>query len=193
VDLNEALIRLENVAFAYESGPPVLDDLDFTFRRGQRAALVGPNGFRQNHAVSSQSWAWSGLSGRNEILGRERISEADFREVRPRIGFVFQDADDQLFLYHRGRRRGCRAPESGLEPTSGPGRRFGRPWIFWPGRFSRTGSPTTVRRGKKARLLRATVASMKPDMLLLDEPTSGLDESTTERIIEVLNALPCPA
>ena len=95
--LSEPLIHLNGISFAYDGGPNVLDELDFTFDRSQRAALVGPNGSGKTTLFHIVMGLLKPTAGRVEILGKLRAAEADFRQVRPKIGFVFQDADDQLF------------------------------------------------------------------------------------------------
>ncbi|MDY6852331.1 MAG: ABC transporter ATP-binding protein [Thermodesulfobacteriota bacterium] len=179
------LINLQGIVFAYNSGRTVLDGLDFTFLPGERAGLVGPNGSGKTTLFHIIMGLIKPKTGRVEILGRDRIKEADFREVRARIGFLFQDADDQLFC-----------PTVTEDVAFGPlnlGLTHAEARAVVKETLDRLGLAGFEDRvtyklsgGEKKLVSLATVLAMKPGMLLLDEPTTGLDEQTTERIINVL-------
>jgi cobalt/nickel transport system ATP-binding protein len=181
------MIRLKDIHFRYNSHY-VLDGLDFALDQGDRVGLIGPNGSGKTtlcHIIMGLSFPESGTV---EVFGKNRIKEADFAEIRGRLGFLFQDADDQLFC------------PTVLEDVA-----------FGPLNMGKT--PEEARRivsetlaalklegfedrityklsgGEKRLVSLATVLAMEPEVLILDEPTSGLDETTIERIIDVLNGL----
>jgi len=179
------LILLEGISFSYPDGREVLKDLDFRLEEGERIGLIGPNGSGKTTLFHVIMGLLTPDSGRIEILRRERRVEKDFRDVRQKIGLLFQDADDQLFSptvlddvafgpLNQGKRTdearaiACETLRSlGLEG--------------FEGRVTHKLSG-----GEKKLVALATVLAMKPDALLLDEPTTGLDTETTDRIIEVL-------
>ncbi|MBU2547516.1 MAG: energy-coupling factor ABC transporter ATP-binding protein [Proteobacteria bacterium] len=186
------LIRLRGIRFGYDHHrPPVLESLDFTFRSDQRAGLVGPNGSGKTTLVHIIMGLLIPEAGRVEILGRERRKEADFREVRAGIGFVFQDADDQLFC-----------PTVAEDVAFGPlnlGATHAQARAVVEETLDRLGLAGFGDRvtyklsgGEKKLVSLATVLAMKPRMLLLDEPTTGLDEETTRRIAGVIRELGLP-
>jgi cobalt/nickel transport system ATP-binding protein len=124
-------------------------------------------------------------SGDVEILGKKRTKESDFSEIRGRIGFLFQDSDDQLFC-----------PTVIEDVAFGP-LNMGQS----PEEAKRTVASTLaslklsgfedritykLSGGEKRLVSLATVLAMNPEFLILDEPSSGLDEKTTERLIETL-------
>ncbi len=128
-------------------------------------------------------------AGSIEIFGKERREEADFLEVRRRIGLLFQDSDDQLFC-----------------PTVAEDVAFGPLNLG----FSREEVRTIVAQtladlglagyenrityqlssGEKRLAALATVLAMQPEVLLLDEPTNSLDEQSVGRLQEILQKLP---
>jgi len=179
------LIRLQGVSFAYNHHRPVLDRLDLTFFPGERAGLIGPNGSGKTTLFHVIMGLLKPSAGRLEIFGRERQAEADFREVRTRIGFLFQEADDQLFC-----------PTVAEDVAFGPlnlGKSHAEARAIVRETLERLGLAGFEDRityklsgGEKKLVALATVLAMKPEMLLLDEPTSGLDHRTRETIIEVL-------
>jgi cobalt/nickel transport system ATP-binding protein len=179
------MINLRNVRFKYNSRF-ILNGLDLSVAPGDRIGLVGPNGSGKTTLCQIIMGLLAPESGDIEIFGKARVEEQDFQEIRGRIGFLFQDADDQLFC------------PTVLEDVA-----------FGPLNMGK--SPTEAKRivtatlaslnlkgfeerityqlsgGEKRLVSLATVLAMEPDMLILDEPTSGLDEETTERIIHILN------
>jgi len=179
------MIHLRNVRFKYNS-QYILNGLDLSVAPGDRIGLVGPNGSGKTTLCQIIMGLLPPESGDIEIFGKARVEEQDFQEIRGRIGFLFQDADDQLFC-----------PTVMEDVAFGP--------------LNMGKSPTEAKRivtetlaslnlkgfeerityqlsgGEKRLVSLATVLAMEPDMLILDEPTSGLDEETTERIIHILN------
>jgi cobalt/nickel transport system ATP-binding protein len=181
------MIRLKGIRFRYNSRF-VLNGLDFALDQGDRVGLVGPNGSGKTtlcHIIMGLSFPESGTV---EVFGKDRKKEADFAEIRGRIGFLFQDADDQLFC------------PTVLEDVAFGPLNMGKT----PEEAKRIVSKTLaalkldgfedritykLSGGEKRLVSLATVLAMEPEVLILDEPTSGLDENTIERIIDVLNGL----
>lgn len=179
------MIRLKNIRFRYNSRY-ILDGLDFSVTPGDRIGLVGPNGSGKTTLCHIIMGLLTPDSGEVEIFGDLRKTESDFRQIRGRIGFLFQDADDQLFC------------PTVLEDVA-----------FGPLNMGKT--PEEAKRivhktltslhldgfadrvtyrlsgGEKRLVSLATVLAMDPEILVLDEPTTGLDEETTERLISILN------
>ncbi len=178
-------IRLRGVSFAYQHGPPVLEGLDLELREGESIGLVGSNGSGKTTLLHLIVGLLKPAAGEVEVFGRPRRTEADFREVRARVGLLFQDADDQLF-----------------SPTVAEDIAFGPLNLG----MSRAEAAATVGEtlaavglsgfeerviyrlsaGEKRLVSLAAVLAMRPDVLLLDEPVSGLDDVARERIVEIL-------
>ncbi len=181
------LIRLRDITFGYDSGHDVLKKLNFTFSQGDRVGLTGPNGSGKTTLFHMILGLLEPREGEIEIFGRKMHDEADYREVRERIGLLFQDANDQLFC-----------PTVAEDIAFGPlnlGKRHEEALKIVGDTLNILGLVGFEDRvtyklsgGEKKLISLATVLAMKPEILLLDEPTSGLDEETTERIIRVLNS-----
>ena len=180
------LISLEDITFGYNSTRDVLRKLRFTFSEGDRVGLTGPNGSGKTTLFHVIMGLLKPKTGEIEIFGKRMHDETDYREVRERIGLLFQDANDQLFC-----------PTVAEDIAFGPlnlGKKHDEALnivrealktlelIGFEDRVT-----YKLSGGEKKLVSLATVLAMKPEVLLLDEPTSGLDEETTERIIQVLN------
>jgi len=74
-----------------------LDGLDFTLEQGERVGITGPNGSGKTTLLHIMVGLLKPEGGVVEIFGKTRVEEANFKEVRRRVGLLFQDPDDQLF------------------------------------------------------------------------------------------------
>ncbi|WP_372679887.1 energy-coupling factor ABC transporter ATP-binding protein [Desulfosarcina sp.] len=186
--MSPVIFNLSKIRYAYPGGPLVLNDLDFHLHVGDRIGLVAPNGSGKTTLFHIIMGLLRPLSGTVEAFGEVREAEADFIEVRRRIGLLFQDADDQLF-----------SPTVLEDVAFGP-LNLGK---------SREAAVTVARKtldflglngfedrvtyklsgGEKRLVSLATVLAMEPEVLLLDEPSSGLDSATKETLIDILNGL----
>lgn len=178
------MIQLRNIQFGYGSRL-IFDDLNLNIEQGDRLGLLGSNGCGKTTLCHIIMGLLPPKSGDVEILGKKRTKESDFSEIRGRIGFLFQDSDDQLFC-----------PTVIEDVAFGP-LNMGQS----PEEAKRTVASTLeslklsgfedritykLSGGEKRLVSLATVLAMNPEFLILDEPTSGLDEKTTERLIETL-------
>lgn len=185
--MSTPLIELERVHFGYPERP-VLRDVNLILNPGDRVALVGPNGAGKTTLLHVLVGLKRASAGRIIAFGREREREADFREVRARIGLLFQDSDDQLFC-----------PTVLEDVAFGPlnlGRSTEEARADALETLEHLGLAAFADRvthrlsaGEKRLVALATVLAMHPDVLLLDEPTNGLDESTEQRLFEHLLGL----
>jgi cobalt/nickel transport system ATP-binding protein len=187
--MNDPLIRLQNVDFAFGPDRPVLRRCDFCLRPQQRVALVGANGSGKTTLLHLIVGLLRPATGQIEAFGKVRRDEADFYEVRRRVGLLFQDADDQLFC-----------PTVGEDVAFGP-LNLGQPRPLVRKivadalqSLSLSGYEHRITYklsgGEKRLVALATVLAMQPDVLLLDEPATGLDQQATDRLMGVLASLP---
>jgi cobalt/nickel transport system ATP-binding protein len=183
-----AIIHLERVSFAYPGRQPVLKDLDLHFHAGQQIGLVAPNGSGKTTLFHIIMGLLKPDSGQVNLFGKGRSREADFVEVRRRIGLLFQDADDQLF-----------SPTVIDDVAFGPlnlGQSRDQARATAENALADLGLEGFANRithqlsgGEKRLVSLATVLAMAPEVLLLDEPTNGLDTGTRQRIVEILKGL----
>lgn len=179
------MIRLKDIGFTYPNGSDVLSDLEFNCQDGERIGIVGYNGSGKTTLLHIIMGLLSPSSGTVELFGKERKSESDFRDARRRMGFVFQDSDDQLFC-----------PTVAEDVAFGP-RNIGknaeeaheilhRVLSLLEIEHLETKVTYQLSGGEKRLVALATALAMEPRVLILDEPTSGLAEETTELLLKII-------
>jgi cobalt/nickel transport system ATP-binding protein len=186
MDHNNNLIELKDIRFGYPTNPRLLDGLNFTLKKGDRIGIIGPNGCGKTTLLHIIMGLTTPHQGRVDILGKARVTQDDFVEVREKIGFLFQDSDDQLFC-----------PSVKEEVAFGPlnfRKKHDEVEVIINDSLTRVDllgfeqrAPYNMSGGEKRRLALATILAMKPRILLLDEPTLGLDEPTVEKTVEILH------
>src|SRR3546814_7152152 len=88
---------VEGLAYAHPGGAQVLYGVDLQIAAGERVALLGPNGAGKTTLVLHLNGVLTPGAGR-VVVGGLAVVPANHREVRRRVGIVFQDPDDQLFM-----------------------------------------------------------------------------------------------
>jgi cobalt/nickel transport system ATP-binding protein len=190
MDNSEVIIRFKGLSFTYhdnQSHRPVLDDLNLQISRGERVGLIGDNGSGKTTLFHLLMGLLRPTAGAIEVFGEERLKEKDFREVREKIGLLFQDSDDQLFCptvaedVAFGPLNLGKSQEEALAITREVLERLGLEGFEDRLTYKLSG-------GEKRLISLATVLAMKPEVLILDEPSTGLDEDTVERLTEILRS-----
>lgn len=185
---NDLLINLEGISFRYPNGPPVLNELDFKLRKGNRIGLIAPNGSGKTTLLHIIMGLLKPSSGKLEIFGRPVREENDFAEVRRRIGLLFQDADDQLFSPTVLEDVAFGPLNLGKSKTDAV--QIARKTLAFLGLAGFEDRITFKLSGGEKRLVSlATVLAMEPEVLLLDEPMNGLDIETKAKLIEILSGI----
>jgi cobalt/nickel transport system ATP-binding protein len=182
----DPLIEVRGLSYRYPNGTLALDGLDFELREGESVVLFGPNGSGKTTFVLHLN-ALIPSSGSVTVCGLP--VERNVAEVRRRIGLVFQNSDDQLFmptilddvqfgpLNLRLHREEAHARAVSALTAVGITEGFDR-------------APWRLSAGEKRRVAIAGVLAMQPEVLVLDEPTTFLDPPGRRELIHTLNSLP---
>ena len=187
---SDVIIRLAGVSFGYpgnQSSRVVLDDLDLHISRGERVGLIGSNGSGKTTLFHLIMGLLRPTQGEIEVFGKKRLQEKDFREVREKIGLLFQDSDDQLFCptvaedVAFGPLNLGKTQEEAMATTGEVLKELG---------LEDFGDRVTYKLsgGEKRLVALATILAMQPEVLILDEPSTGLDEDTVELLVRILKS-----
>lgn len=175
----------EDVRFAYAERN-VLQGVDFTAREGEVTALLGPNGAGKSTLLKHFNGLLRPDSGRILVDGsRTTDDQAQLREIRSHVGFVFQNPENQLL-----------APTVRQDVSFGPRNIDTADQVDIDATLSRVGldgagnrHPHTMSNGEQKRVALAGVLAMDPDYIVMDEPTAGLDGDGAERFVELIEEL----
>ena len=190
------IFELRNLGFSWPDamgnagrGKPVFRDLNFPLTDSEKIGLYGPNGCGKTTLLKLITGLLTPQAGDVCFEGTPVKTEAEFRSLRCAVGYVLQNAEDQLFC-----------------PTVLEDVAFGPLNLGCSQEEARDRAATTLERlglagfenrlthrlsgGEKKLVSLATVLVMEPEALLLDEPTNGLDPEARQRIIGVLKTLP---
>jgi cobalt/nickel transport system ATP-binding protein len=177
-------IELRGVSYAYPDGHEALRGIDLTVAAGERIAVLGPNGAGKTTLVLTLNGILAPQAG-TVTVGDLPVVKENLREIRRRVGIVFQDPDDQLFM-----------PTVREDVAFGPanlGLRGDALDAAVDDALATVGmsdaadrSPHHLSFGERRRVALATVLAMHPDVLVLDEPSSNLDPVARRELAEIV-------
>jgi cobalt/nickel transport system ATP-binding protein len=182
------VISIEGLSYRYPDGTEALHDIDLHIHDGERVALLGPNGAGKTTLVLHCNGIHLAQVGSVTVSGIT-IERDTVLEARRRVGIVFQDPDDQLFM-----------PTVRADVAFGP-RNLGLDGDELDARVDGAlaavdiadladRSPGHLSFGQKRRAAIAGVLAMEPDIVVLDEPTANLDPAARVELSAVLASLP---
>ena len=182
-----AAIHVRDLHFSYPDGTRALNGVTVDIRSGESVALFGPNGSGKTTFVLHLNGL---LRGSGEVrIGGQRVEKKNLRAVRQRVGLVFQDADDQLFMPTVAEDVMFGPLNHGLSPEQArqaAGAALDLVGLTGVGNRA----PYQLSAGEKRRAALAGVLAVAPDILVLDEPTSSLDPPGRAALIALLERLP---
>ncbi len=183
------VLKLENVSFAYDNGHEVLKEISLVLTEGEQVALIGANGVGKSTLLKLFVGLLSPQSGRVSVSGLP-VEKANLVAVRRAAGYVFQDAESQLFLANVWEDVAFGPRNEGL--VGEDLRQRVDEALASVGLTSLAAEHVYRLSGGQKRLASiATVLALRPDSLLLDEPTLALDPRNRRAVIRALSALPC--
>jgi cobalt/nickel transport system ATP-binding protein len=188
--MSEMSLEISGLAYAYPDGNQALFGVNLSINQGERVALLGPNGAGKTTLVLHLNGIIPTMQGQVRVAGEvvDSKNAESIKSVRHKVGIVFQDPDDQLFMptvgqdvafgpYNAGL-RGLeleRAVNEALELV-GMSEFIDRP-------------PHHLSFGQRRRVAVATVLAMKPEILVMDEPSSNLDPAARRELAEIITSL----
>jgi len=184
---HQPIIEVRGLRYRYEDGTEALSGIDFMVHRGERVSLLGANGSGKTTFLLHLNGILRG-EGYIEVAGTE-LSKANLKEIRRKIGFLFQDPEDQLFLptvledvAFSPLEQGCPVEEA---------KRRAMAALEWVGLAADAHrAPHRLSAGQRQRAALAGVLAAEPEILVLDEPTTHLDPPSRRSLLALLDSLP---
>jgi cobalt/nickel transport system ATP-binding protein len=185
--VNERALEVRDLAFAYPDGHQALFGCGLEVERGERVALLGPNGAGKTTLILHLNGVLSPSAGHVAVGGLKAAKE-NLREIRRRVGIVFQDPDDQLFMPTVAEDVAFGPKNLGLGMEEVHVRVHRALRAVGMEEYSER-PPHHLSFGQRRRVAVATVLAMEPEILVLDEPTSNLDPAGRRELAEILKSL----
>jgi len=179
-------INIEKLEYSYPDGTKALKGIDMRIFEGESVGLIGPNGAGKSTLLLHLNGILRG-SGKLKIMGLQMTDE-NLDVIRNKVGLVFQDPEDQLFM-----------PTVFDDVAFGPinaGLKIEEIKALVKGALQKVDISDLTDRishhlsfGEKKRVSLATIISMKPEIMALDEPTSNLDPKARYDLIQFLKKI----
>ncbi|MFC1608428.1 energy-coupling factor ABC transporter ATP-binding protein [Candidatus Latescibacterota bacterium] len=186
--MSEPAVVINDLTHEYTEGTVALSNVSLTVEKGESVGVIGHNG-------SGKSTLFMSIVGINSPHGHVVIDgipviEKNLRDVRRKIGYVFHDARDQLFMSSviedvafgplnmgLSREEALHRSEHALEMVGLAG--FGDRISYH------------LSGGEMRRTAIASVLAMSPGIIVMDEPSAGLDPRAKRELISVIRSLDC--
>ncbi|MEI2671165.1 MAG: ABC transporter ATP-binding protein [Marmoricola sp.] len=185
--MSTPVLEVSGLAYAYPDGHQALFGVNLHVHKGERVALLGPNGAGKTTLVLHLNGILQGGAGSVNVSGLP-VEKANLKEIRRRVGVVFQDPDDQLFM-----------PKVRDDVAFGPANLGLRGAVLEQRVMSALEQvgmadfadrpPHHLSFGQRRRVAVATVLAMEPEILVLDEPSSNLDPASRRELADILMGL----
>ncbi|URN83286.1 energy-coupling factor ABC transporter ATP-binding protein [Acetobacterium wieringae] len=181
------MLKIDKLNYAYPDGHQAIRDINLTIEEGESIALVGANG-------AGKSSLFKLIVGVSEIkegsimVDELAVGKKTLKDIRRRVGMVFQNPDDQLFMTKVyddiafGPRNELLDEHVVEERVVSAMEQLGIIHL-------RDRMPHRLSGGEKRVIAIASVLAMEPRVILFDEPTSFLDPQARRNVINTLDSL----
>lgn len=180
-------LEVRALRYAYPDGYRALNGVNLRVEQGERVAVLGPNGSGKTTLVRHLNGVLTGEHG-DVAIGGLSLDKRTVREIRRRVGLVFQEPDDQLFMSTVAEDVAFGPANFGLtEPDLSARVHAALAAVGMADQAAR--SPLHLSGGQRRRVALATVLACEPEVLVLDEPSSNLEPVARRELAELLLSL----
>ena len=182
-----ALIKIENLSYAYNGGRPVLKNISMEIGKGECVAIIGQNGAGKTTLAKHLNGLHKPSSGKVYVGGRDS-NPLKVSELARTVGYVFQNPDHQIFHDTVGREVAFGLKNLGL-PAGQIKERVDEALaeVGLTGYYQTY--PFNLSKGQRQRVALASVLAMRTEAIVLDEPTAGQDYRESKQIMEMVRKL----
>lgn len=182
--MSHHIVEFEDVRFRYPDGTEALKGVSFRITHGESVGLIGANGAGKSTLLMQMNGYMLPSAG-TVTIGDLQLTRRTRQEIRKKVGVVFQNPDDQLFMptvcddVAFGPLNLGMSPEKVQDRVVTALRTVGCLDV-------REKPPHHLSGGQKRAVSIATVIAMDPDILVMDEPSSNLDPKSRRYLIRLL-------
>jgi cobalt/nickel transport system ATP-binding protein len=181
--MKKIAVQVTGLNFSYPDKTNALENISFSLKEGESLGLIGPNGAGKSTLLLHLNGVLK-QDGAVRILG-EPIKKQNIKTIRKKVGMVFQDPNDQLFM-----------PTVFDDMAFGPlnlGMERDQIQEKVKTTLKKMGlhgyeekNPSHLSLGERKKVSLATVLVLNPQILVLDEPTANLDPGSKKSFINTL-------
>lgn len=185
--MSEFAIDVKNLDYKYPDDTPALREVNLEVSTGESLLILGVSGVGKSTLLMNLNGLITPTKGTIHIFGK-KVIEKNLKEIRRRVGFLFQNPENQLFCPTLWDDVAFGPLNLGLSRENVEERVEKSLKLVGLTSYAEK-APHHLSFGEKRRAAIATILSMEPDILLLDEPTANLDPKNVENIIKILKRL----
>jgi cobalt/nickel transport system ATP-binding protein len=183
----DEVVLVSCIRHSYEDGTSVhLCGLDFLAKKGQRVAILGPNGSGKTTMLYHILGLLKSQEGIVRVFGDD--PSASWSSIRERVGVVLQNVDEQILAPTVADDVAFSPRQYGL-PDDEVDRRVDSALSLLGISKLRGRVPHNLSGGEKRKVALAGALAMSPELLVLDEPLEGLDPESRQMLTDLLNGL----
>ena len=189
----EEIIKFNDFSFKYSSSDAnILENINLSIKSNEITVLAGPTGCGKSTLLRSIVGLipnmYDGEYSGEVIVDGIKIKDAEIKEIAKRVGFVFQNPENQIFMFSVERDIAFGLENLGIEQEIIK-ERIKKMMETLSITHLAEKAPHELSDGQKQRTALAGVLAMEPKILILDEPTSRLDPKTASEFMELMNEL----
>ena len=183
----ENIISVSDLSFGYDSKRKVLENINFQLKKGESVGLVGANGVVKSTLLRILVGLNTGFQG-DVMVNNIPLEKKNLKTIRKNVGYVFQDADSQLFM------------STVFDDVAIAPRNYGMSEAEVNEKTMEALKVVHIEQLKDKQIYKlsggekklasiATILSTEPDVILMDEPSVALDPKNRRNLINILNRL----
>jgi cobalt/nickel transport system ATP-binding protein len=182
--MSHHIVEFQDVYFRYPDGTEALEGLSLRITHGEAVGIVGANGSGKSTLLMHTNGYLLPQSG-TVTIGDFQVDKRTRQEIRKKVGLIFQNPDDQLFMPTVFDDVAFGPLNLGLSPEKAR-ERVHEALEIVGGLALKDKPPHHLSGGQKSAVAIAAVIAMKPDILVMDEPASHLDPKSRRSLISLL-------
>ena len=184
--MSHHFVAFNNVSFRYPDGTEALRDISLRITHGESVGIIGANGAGKSTLLMHLNGYLMPTSG-TVVIGDIELTRQTRQEIRRKVGIVFQNPDDQLFMPTVFEDVAFGPLNLGMDEAA-VHRRVEASLNLVNGLNLQNKPPHHLSSGQKSAVAIASVMAVEPDILAMDEPTANLDPKSRRLIINLLKS-----
>lgn len=180
-------LQINDLNFSYPDGYEALKNINLEINKGDTLGVLGPNGAGKTTFILHLNGILGNLDD-SIYINNLSINEDNLKKIREKVGIVFQDPDDQLFMptvledvMFGPKNFGYTNEEAESKAIEALDKVKMKEFLNKP--------PHHLSFGQKRKVAIASVIAINPELIVLDEPSSNLDPASRRELIEILKNL----